>query len=53
MNEQEGILTKAQIEPLLPPFFKKLHSNLSTIIKDHLGEEIKKGEEELLEKSKI
>jgi len=52
MNEQEGILTKAQIEPLLPPFFKKLHSNLSTIVKDHLGEEVKKEEEEL-EKGKI
>ena len=52
LNEQEGILTKAQIEPLLPPFFKKLHSNLSTIVKDHLGEEVKKEEEEL-EKGKI
>ena len=49
---QNGILTKAQIEPLLPAYFKCLHSNLSTIIKDHLGDEIKQEEEEI-EKGKI
>jgi hypothetical protein len=51
-NEQEGILSKAQIEPLLPAYFKTLHSSLSTTIKEHCGEEIKKEEEEI-EKCKI
>lgn len=53
-NEKEGIYTKAQIETLLPPIFMKLHSTLSTIIKDHLGEESKKQvEDEMIGKSKL
>jgi argonaute-like protein implicated in RNA metabolism and viral defense len=51
-NENDGILTKAQIQPLLPAYFKKLHSTLTSILNDHVGEEKKKEEEEL-EKNKV
>ena len=51
-NEKDGIITKAQIEPLLPGYFKKLYSTLATFLSDHVGEEIKKEEEEL-EKNKV
>jgi hypothetical protein len=51
-NEQDGTLTKAQIEPLLPALFKKLHSTLTAILNDDMGEEIKREQEEI-EKNKV
>ena len=51
-KKNEGLITQAEIESRLPPIFKKLHSTLADILREHASEDIRKEEEEI-DKSKI
>ena len=51
-NEREGLHTKAEVEAVLPVYFKKIHATVTAILKEHASEDFKKEEEEI-EKNKI
>jgi hypothetical protein len=50
--EKNGVLSKSQIENLLPPILLKLHSTLTTILNEN-GVDLNIKNDEKMEKSKI